>query len=40
MFTTIGNETMPILADSGIYIGGGILTVIIIVLIVLFLLRR
>jgi hypothetical protein len=40
MLAAITNGLAPILADGGIYIGGGVLTVIIIVLVVLFLLRR
>jgi hypothetical protein len=40
MLAAITNEMTPILAEGGIYIGGGILTVIIIVLVILFLLRR
>jgi hypothetical protein len=37
--TNIANSIIPVLADY-VYIGGGILTLIIIVLIVLFLVRR
>jgi len=39
MRTTIMNAIAPVMADY-VYIGGGVLTLIIIVLIVLFLVRR
>lgn len=40
MAGTFVNDLTPVLAQSGLYIGGGVLTVIIIVLIIMFLLRR
>ena len=39
MFTTFANTLTPVFGDY-IYIGGGVLTLVIIVLVVLFLVRR
>jgi hypothetical protein len=39
MFTNL-IATLPLLGDTGIYIGGGVLTLVVIVLIILFVVRR